>query len=176
VAKQSTVAKMDPRIREAVDKAIRENRLSIDEIVELIVNAGGKASRSAVGRYVQNSKKRMDEWQKTQEIAKTWAKSFQEDPNGEVGTLVSQVLLNLAYKTVDSISDREAAPKAVEVMMLGKGLKEILGAQKISLERTLKIQEEAKRQAATAAKASAKLAGVSAEVIEQIERDILKQH
>ena len=50
---RSSVARLPPELREAVDAAIADGA-TIDEIADLIRGEGGACSRSAVGRYTKN--------------------------------------------------------------------------------------------------------------------------
>ena len=50
---RSSIARLPPTLREAVDAAIADGA-TIDEITALIRGEGGACSRSAVGRYVKN--------------------------------------------------------------------------------------------------------------------------
>ncbi|MDP3612732.1 MAG: DUF3486 family protein, partial [Rubrivivax sp.] len=61
-SRPSSITQLDPKIKEAVDTAVREGRTSIDQLVELINSLGGEASRSAVGRYVKTANERMEEY------------------------------------------------------------------------------------------------------------------
>ena len=50
---RSSIARLPPELREAVDTAIADGA-TIDEIADLIRGEGGACSRSAVGRYTKN--------------------------------------------------------------------------------------------------------------------------
>ena len=50
---RSSIARLPPELREAVDAAIADGA-TIDEIADLIRGEGGACSRSAVGRYTKN--------------------------------------------------------------------------------------------------------------------------
>ena len=50
---RSSIARLPPELREAVDAAIADGA-TIDEIAALIRGEGGACSRSAVGRYTKN--------------------------------------------------------------------------------------------------------------------------
>ena len=81
MARRSSVAKLDPRIRESVDRAIRENRATIDDIVDKLDGIMGEdaPSRSAVGRYVKGAREQMQRYREAQEMAKVWVGKLEDD-------------------------------------------------------------------------------------------------
>ncbi len=69
---KSSVLMLEPRIKEAVDRAIREERATLDEIVAMIEQMGGEASRSAVGRYAKNAREKLEKFREAQQLASVW--------------------------------------------------------------------------------------------------------
>ena len=105
MGRKSSIQELEPKIREAVDSAIRDGRASIDDIVELIDDMGGEASRSAVGRYRKNAVDQMRRWQEAREISKVWVGKLEEDPSSDVGRLISEMLKTVAFQTVGGMVD-----------------------------------------------------------------------
>jgi hypothetical protein len=133
MARKSSIKELDPRIREAVDQAIREGRATIDDIVALIAQLGGEVSRSAVGRYKQRAENQMQKYREAQEVAKVWIGKLQADPEGDIGRLLAEMLRTVAFQ---SIGDMEAA-SPMDMMLLAKALKDMAGADKLTAERIL---------------------------------------
>jgi len=136
-SRPSSITQLDPAIKEAVDKAVRDGRLTIDQIVSLIDAQGGDASRSAVGRYVKNAKERMEEYRKAQGIAAVWVDKLGNEPQGDVGRLVLDMLRMVAYRTVGDIES--ASPE--DLMFLGKAMKDIAGADKLVVDREINVRK-----------------------------------
>lgn len=139
MGRKSTITQLDPKIRAAVDKAVREDRATIDEIVELVDHMGGEASRSAVGRYVKNTRQAMEHYRQAQALARTWAEQIPE--NGDVAQLSRQLLSTAAFRAVSEMqSDEQVEGK--ELMLFARALKDISSAAKTDAEARAKIRAE----------------------------------
>jgi hypothetical protein len=171
-SRPSSITQLDPSIKEAVDAAIREGRLTIEQIVKLIVDHGGDASRSAVGRYVKNNKERMEEYRQAAQTAAVWVDKIGKEPDGDVGRLVLEMLRMVAFRSIGSID--EAAPE--DLMFLAKAMKDIAGADKLVVDREMVVRKliaaKAEKVAGEVA-ATARKAGLSDETIDLIKKKIL---
>ena len=172
--RKSTITKLDPRIRAAVDELIQGGRYTTDSLVEAITALGGQASRSAVGRYAQRAEQQMAAYREAQEVSKIWVGKLSADPNGDVGRLLTEMLRTLAF---DQIGKRAESDKTnpMDVMLLAKALKDIAGTEKLTLERIETIKEMARKEAAEAIDrvAKAKPQGMTKEVRDALRREIL---
>lgn len=171
--RRSRIEQLDPRIREQVDRLVRAGR-TIDEITEHLARLAGEEapSRSAVGRYVRSAREQMRRYREAQEIAKVWVGRLEEDPEGDVGRLLSEMLRTVAWQTIGSMGETDAvAPN--EIMLLARAIKDLAAADKVAMERELKIRQEVARQAADAATKIAKRGGLSADAVQEIRREIL---
>ncbi|MGA0569635.1 phage protein Gp27 family protein [Variovorax sp. VNK109] len=171
-SRPSSITQLDPRVKEAVDEAVRDGRLTIDQIVRLIEEQGAEASRSAVGRYVKNARERMEDYRQAQQIATVWVNKLGKEPEGDIGRMLLEMLRVVAFK---SIGDMEAASPE-DLMFLGKALKDIAGADKLVVDREVVVRKliaaEAVKVAAEVA-TTAKKAGLSDDTIDLIKKRIL---
>lgn len=171
-SRPSSITALDPSIKEAVDAAIRDGRLTIEQIVKLIADAGGEASRSAVGRYVKNNKERMEEYRQAAQTAAVWIDKIGKEPDGDVGRLVLEMLRMVAFRSIGSID--EAAPE--DLMFLAKAIKDIAGADKLVVDREINLRKlmmaRAEKAAVEIAK-TVKQAGLSDATINKIREQIL---
>jgi hypothetical protein len=151
--RRSTVARLDPRIREAVDAAIREGRATVDDLVALIAAHGGQASRSAVGRYRKDFEDSLKRYREAQEVAGRWVAQFQADPDGDVGRLLAEMLKTLAFT---SMADRESAD-ARDIHFLARAIKDLVAVDQV------KARVEAELRAAAKQRADAAVAAIEAE-------------
>lgn len=168
----SSITQLDPAIKGAVDTAIRENRLTIDEIVQLIERSGGDASRSAVGRYVKNAKERMEDYRQATQMAAVWVDKIGKEPEGDVGRMVLEMLRLVAFKSIGDLE--QASPE--DLMFLGKAMKDIAGADKLIVDREINVRKLVAAEAAKVAgevATTAKKAGLSDETVELIKQKIL---
>lgn len=168
----STITQLDPSIKEAVDTAVREGRATIDEIVKLITELGGDASRSAVGRYVKNARERMEDYRQATQMAAVWVDKLGSEPEGDVGRMLLEMLRVVAFKTIGDID--QAGPE--DLMLLAKAMKDISGADKIIVDREINLRKliaaRASEVAASVVK-TVKKAGLSDDTINVIRAEIL---
>lgn len=169
MSRKSSIKQLDPRIKAEVDAAIRDDRATIDDIVAIISSLGGDASRSAVGRYKQKAEAQMARYREAQEIAKVWIGKLQTDPEGDVGRLLAEMLRTTAFTTLGDID--EATPQ--DIMFLGKALKDLASADKLTADRIMVVRREAAKEAAAVAVKEAKGAGLSDEAADLIRKKIL---
>jgi len=169
---KSTITKLDLRIKTEVDRAVREGRASIDDIVALIRDMGGDASRSAVGRYVKNQSEQLKKYREAQEVAKVWVDKLGKEPDGDVGRLIIEMLRVVSFQTLSNMD--EAGPE--DLMFLGNAIKSIAQADKLVVDKEVNIRkliaDQAQAVAADVVK-TARKAGVSAETIEIFRSQIL---
>lgn len=171
---KSSITKLDPRIRAAVDEQIQSGRYTTDSLLEAIQALGGAASRSAVGRYAKNAEAQMARYREAQEVAKTWIGKLNADPEGDVGRLLTEMLRMLAFEQVDKLSGSSAA-NTMDVMLLAKAIKDLANTDKLTLERIDKIKEMARKEAAEAVDRIAKSQpqGMTKEVRAMLRAEIL---
>jgi len=168
MGRQSSIRRLDPRVREAIDRAIREERATIDEIVELIEQHGAAASRSAVGRYVKSAREQLQRFREAQEIAKVWAGKLSEDPDSDVGRLVSEMLRTVAFQQLGELGD-DPDKRAMETMLLAKALDHVARAEKQQLDTELRVRRELAKRAETMARKQ----GLSTEQAAALRQDLL---
>lgn len=170
MGRKSSITQLDTRIRAAIDRAIREDRATIDGIVEIVDGMGGEVSRSAVGRYVQSTRKAMEHYRQAQSLARTWAEKIPE--NGDVAALSRQLLSTAAFRAVSDMSDDEKI-EGKEVMLMARALKDISSAAKTDAEARAKIRAEMAAEIAGEVETAAEGKGVSAEARETIREIIM---
>lgn len=169
MARKSSITRMDPRIREAVDAAIREGRATIADIVCLVREMGEDTSKSTVGRYKKNAEDQMARYREAQEIAKVWVGKLQADPEGDVGRLLGEMLRTTAFQTLGDMDS--GTPQ--DVMFLAKALKDLAGADKLTADRILLVRREAAKDAAEKVATVGKAKGLTKDTVEALRREIL---
>lgn len=167
--KSTIVTRMDPRIRAAVDAAIRDGRATIADIVALVDEMGGQVSKSAVGRYKQQAESQMQRYREAQEVARVWIGKLQADPEGDVGRLLAEMLRTTAFQTLGDIE----AGSPQDVMFLAKALKDLASADKLTADRILLVRREAAKDAAEKVSSVGKAKGLSAETVAELRKEIL---
>ncbi len=140
------MARLDPRVREAVDAAIREGRATIDELVALIAAHGGAASRSAVGRYKKTFEDSLKRYREAQEVAGRWVAQFRENADGDVGRLLAEMLKTLAFQSLADAEDLDGK----ELYFLSTAIKNLASIDRLKAEAEAKALERTKAALGTA--------------------------
>lgn len=171
--RKSSIQTLPADLREAVDAAIREGRATIEDIVAMVRAAGGKVSKSAVGRYSKRAHEQMERYREAQEIARVWVGKIQEDPDGDIGRLLSQMLKTIAFQVSADMGDEDAGATPRDVMFLANALKSLGSYDKLRTEEILRIRKDVAAEAAEAAAAVAKQGGLSEQSVAEIRAAIL---
>jgi hypothetical protein len=173
VGRKSSLAKLPRAVKDEVDRLIREEQATIDEIVAHLRELGHARSRSAVGRYKKSVEQVMGRYREAQEIAGVWVTQLGKDPNSDVGRLLAELLKTVAFTTMAEMGTDEKAQDPRDIMFLAKALGELERAQTINVDRELKIRREVAEKAAAVIEKAARAEGLSAETIQRFRRDIL---
>lgn len=171
-SRPSNVTKLDPAIKQAVDAAVREGRITIDQIVELIKSHGAEVSRSSVGRYVKTANERMEEYKQAQQMAAVWMDKIGKEPEGDVGRMLLEMLRMLAFK---SIGETESASPE-DLMFLSNAIKGFAQTDKLVVDKTINLRKLMAVEAAKVASSVAqvvKKAGLSDDTVNLIRAEIL---
>ena len=147
---RSSVARLPPELREAVDAAIADGA-TIDEITALIRGEGGACSRSAVGRYTKNVRDLIRRQQETDRGIEMWVRALGERTEGQAGLILIETLRTMTLSTLAELSKRETPPTPEELSRLSLVLRRIEGTDKLRIERERAAAKAAEKAAAKAA-------------------------
>ncbi|WP_051617137.1 DUF3486 family protein [Desulfonatronovibrio hydrogenovorans] len=173
--RKSTVQQISPEAREELDKMVRDGRATIDQIRDRLLELEGEEapSRSAIGRYVKSAQEQMEKYRQAQEIARTWVGKLEEEPDGDVGRLLSEMLRTVAFSTMGQMGENEKEADPKDISYLARTIKDLASADKISADRELRIRQETASRAADKAVKVAKKGGLSSEAVQEIRKEIL---
>ena len=143
---RSTVAKLPPELREAVDAAIADGA-TIDEITARIREGGESCSRSAVGRYTKDARELIQKRQEADRVAEAWMQEFGDRPQGELTLVLIENLRAMAIDTMRHLAKREEPASSEDIARLSLALKRIESTEERRIQR-----EQAAEKAAEAAK------------------------
>ena len=103
---RSSIARLPPTLREAVDAAIADGA-TIDEITARIRAEGGACSRSAVGRYTKNVRDLIRQQQEADRANEAWVRALGARAQGRAGLILIETLRTLVLSTLADLSRRE---------------------------------------------------------------------
>ena len=162
---RSSIARLPPTLREAVDKAIADGA-TIDEITARIRAEGGACSRSATGRYVKNMRDLIRQQQEADRASEAWVRALGARAQGRAGLILIETLRTLTLSSLADLSRREKPPTPEELARLALVLRRIEGTDKLRLERE-RAAAKAARAAPGAGQAPARK-GLSPEAVAAI--------
>ena len=171
-----------PRVLlDEVNRLVREGR-TIGDIREHLAELGAEVSNGSMGRYVKNARDQMRRYQEAQEVAGQWVAKLGENPKGDVGMLLAEMLKVTAFQTLSSMASEDdegeavQAAKPMDIMLLAKAIKDLEATAKQSIERRERIEKAVLQRQAKAAESAAKEAGVDDEAFERIRAKFLGVH
>jgi hypothetical protein len=175
----STIDLLPKDVRESLNDAIAEGRMSVDDLLGLLREKGaGEISRSAVGRYKVREERQMAAYQKMQKTAEVWTREAAKDPNGSAGRLLGEMVKSVVFQRVMSMTTGEiekADPK--DLNFLAGTITKIMSADKISAEREAMIRDRAvkeeRERAAREVEKVVKARGLTPEAVAEIRQKIL---
>lgn len=168
---RSKIAQLPEELRAQIEKLIRDGH-TVDAITAHLQALEQDVSRSSVGRYVKSYSESMKAYQAAQEVAGKWAEIFVENPDGDVGRLIAEMLKTLAFQTMADMGEEDKSIDPKDLMFLAKAVKDVSGATKINEERLEKVAQKAREEAAEIATDAAREAGLTDEMVEDIKARI----
>ena len=143
---RSSIARLPPELREAVDAAIADGA-TIDEIADLIRGEGGACSRSAVGRYTKTMRDLIRQQQETDRANEMWVRALGERAEGRAGLILIETLRTMTLSTMAEFAKSGEPVPTQELARLSLILKRIEGTDKLRLQRERGAAKEAKAAA-----------------------------
>ena len=131
---RSSIKRLPPKLREAVDQAIA-NGATIDEITARIRAGGETCSRSAVGRYTKDMRELIRKQQETDRTIKAWVDALGERPEGGAGRILIETLQTMVLSTMADLSARGEPVSTEELDRLSHILKRIEATDKLRKDR-----------------------------------------
>ena len=172
---RSSIARLPPELREAVDAAIADGA-TIDEIADLIRGKGGACSRSAVGRYTKTMRDLIRQQQETDRANEMWVRALGERAEGRAGLILIETLRTMTLSTMAELSQRETPPTPEELGRLALVLMRIEGTDKLRLAREQAAAKAAARAAPGAGQAPGQAPprkGLSPETVDLIDEAVV---
>jgi hypothetical protein len=180
MARKSTITQLPPEVRVHLEKLIREQTHTIDEIVAEVQSMGGDVKRTAVGDFKRKMEQRLVRVREAQDVAGVWVESLGEKKDSPMGQLVAEILKTVAFQTITDLADSDEPVKPMDLMLLSKTLQQVSGAQKADHEYRRKLRDEwlaeiAAKTKTTAdeVKKAARSGGLTEEAAEDIRKNIL---
>lgn len=171
----STIDALPADVRAELNAAIEENRLTVDELWELVRDKGGDVSRSAVGRYKVREEQHHAVFQKSMKMAEFFARERAKDPTGPASMLNNELVKSLSFQRLMAMSPKDAekvSPK--DLSLLAGAVRAAAATDKITLEREVMIAKRAvekeRRKQEAALKSAEKKGDINKEAAQEARR------
>lgn len=174
MGRTSSLRRLPVEVQQLVDQLIRQGR-TIIEITEHLKSLDEDVSKSAVGRYVKDARDKMQEYRAAQELASQWTTMANEQPRGDVSTMVTEMLRLVALRVTQQIQPDENGLikiKPMDMMLLSKAVESLEATTRKSMERVAATRKLAIEEAAKTVQAEGKTMGLSSEAIDKMTRAI----
>jgi hypothetical protein len=161
--RKSSIDRLPAPAKAAIQKLLKNNQHTLEQIVELIRKEFGEApSRSALGRYKKNFDEIAKDLRESREIAEVWAQKLGSTPDSDVGKVVLEVLKTLSYRVSADMmaAGSEERPQPKELAQLAKAMQYIEDAGRLSLSREKELRAAVLQEAASRVEKAAKAKGM----------------
>lgn len=177
MGRRSSIEQLPGELADLCHRLIREGR-TIEDITDKLNELDADVSRSAVGRYVKSARDQMRQYQDATAVAGQWVAQLGENPSGDVGALLAEMLKTVAFQTLATMAPETDGSKArptkpMDIMLLAKAIRDLEATSKANIERREKIERAALERQAKAAERVAKKQGMSADQWAQIRAQFL---
>ncbi len=170
MARRSSIEHLPHEIRDVCLRLIRDGR-TIHEITAALNDLDADVSKSAVGRYVKSTRALMQRHLAAQDIASRLVADLGENPKGDVGALLAEMLKTIAFQLMADMADEsgeldaeaaaELRAKPMDIMLLAKSLDHLERAGAIGFKRRIEIERLVLQRQAKAAESTAKQQGLT---------------
>jgi len=148
MGRKSSIEKLAPGVRSHIERRLRENRLTLDELIqdlEATFPSEERPSRSAIGRYRQSFDEMAKRLREQQAMAQLLVEELGENPDDRAGALMVQSITTLTtHAAMGAQVDEETTVD--DVRKLARAAKDVLQARKVSREERRQIEREAREK------------------------------
>ena len=161
------IQQLPPEIKAYLDRRLREGATQaavIEETRDMLADVGEPPlSRSGVNRYASRIEAAGRRIREAREVADSWTAKFGEEPTGEVGQHVVELLRVLAFDATLRASDSDDPIDPEDLNNLALAVRRLEAAAETGAKRQRTLRRETASKAATAATAVVRKAGISAD-------------
>ncbi|MCX7071201.1 MAG: DUF3486 family protein [Gammaproteobacteria bacterium] len=178
MSRKSSISTLDPAIRTELDRLLKDDRFTLEQIAAHLRQLGAQVSRSALGRYHKRFEESGKKIREAREVAAVWAERLGNEPQGDIGKVVMELLRTLAFDATMQLGEEGNAEVQIsgkEIGALALAMQRLEAASSLSLKREQALRQAAAEEAASLvdAVAAEKPAGLTPEAAEEIKRRIL---
>ena len=177
MGRKSSIDKLQPDVRAHIEKRLRENRLTLDELFadvrEAFPDLSEAPSRSALGRYRMGFEEIMQTQRAMSTAASALVAELGEDFDDKSGALLTQAVTTLATKATFSQLNQDELDIG-DVLDLARAAKAAQEARSLNLRERRAVAEEARRKLLEEQRAKLDELGKTGEVAPEVLARVIK--
>lgn len=147
MGRKSTIKRLEPEARKHLEKLLREDRHTLDELIvamrERFPNA--EVSRSAIHRHRQGYEELVKGMREQQAIASLVVSELGENPDDKAGALLVQTITTLTNQVALTAAG-EGEVDVETVRKLARAAKDVIAARRVDRQERLAIRQEAREE------------------------------
>jgi hypothetical protein len=140
--RKRNIDRLPRAIRDELERILRDGGCTIDQVVEHLRQLGAPIPRSTVGRYVKDFEQNLKRYREAQEVAGKWVSQLGENPRGNVGRLLSELLKTVAFQQIAPLGEEGAEVTPMDLMLLASAIQKLGSFDKMSAELELRVRKE----------------------------------
>ncbi|EAR6586365.1 DUF3486 family protein [Salmonella enterica] len=149
MGRKSTIHKLPDAIRQHIELRIRENSMTLDEIIEDLRNKFPEAislpARSTLGRYKASTEKLIKRMREQEQIAQIITKELGDNPGESAGQLLVQTVTSLTAHSAMMIQEQEKIDLTT-IRQLTRSARDVMVARRISFDEKTRIEKRAREK------------------------------
>ncbi|MGB0683393.1 MAG: DUF3486 family protein [Magnetovibrionaceae bacterium] len=155
--RKSVIDGLPDQVKSRLNFMIKEGALTIDQLTDWLDEQGHTVGRSSVGRHAAKIAKMRERMRQSREVTEALTRDLGTAAiEGQQGRLLIEITRNLIFDVLSNVDEGEEldgdgnpvpafGPK--EIMMLGKGLKELAQAARLDQDFETKVIEQVRQKA-----------------------------
>ena len=175
MGRKSTIKRLEPEARKHLEKLLREDRHTLDELLvamrEKFPNA--EVSRSAIHRYSQGYEELVKDMREQQAIASLVVSELGENPDDKAGALLVQTITTLTNQVALTAAGKGEVDVET-VRKLARAAKDVIAARRVDRQERLAIRQAARDELLAEQEARFKALGQSGEVDQDTLAKVIK--
>ena len=152
MGRKSSIDKLPGGVRAHIEKRLRENRLTLDELIADLrdafpadASAEALPSRSALGRYRVSFADLSSRMREQDQMSRMLVAELGENPDERAGALMVQSVTALLTHA-SMATQTEDAPDIDTIAKLARASRDVIQARKVSLDERRQIAKEARER------------------------------
>lgn len=171
MARTSTVKRLPPELRDEIAR-LRDNGVTIDEILTKLRELGATVSRSALGRYVKEMDRVGERMRRSREMAEALVSRLGEEPS-QLTKLNLELAHTVLFDLLTPDEEGRVSLDAEGAFFVTSSIQKLASAAKTDADLRMKIRKEVAVEAAAKVEKVAKSSGLSADTVSAIKAQIL---